>query len=171
VKPLYSSGWAVLQGTGTNTYILPTSGNYFLIGDLRLFTSQTLYVQGNATLWVTGNLSMSGASSIVVAPGASLKLFVGTTAGPTNQVALTQVNVSGNASTFQLYGLPSTASISWSGNANYLGVIYAPAADLALGGGGNNLYDYQGAIAAKSISLNGHFAIHFDENLRRALFR
>jgi hypothetical protein len=114
---------------------------------------------------------MSGNSSIVVAPGASLKLFVGTTAGPTNQVALTQVNVSGNASTFQLYGLPSTASISWSGNANYLGVIYAPAADLALGGGGNNLYDYQGAIAAKSISLNGHFAIHFDENLRRALFR
>jgi hypothetical protein len=84
---------------------------------------------------------------------------------------LTQVNISGNAGTFQLYGLPSTTSISWTGNANYLGVIYAPSADLALGGGGSNLYDYQGGVAAKSISLNGHFAVHFDENLKQTLFR
>lgn len=165
LNPPYSSGFPPPTGAGTNTYVLG-SFNYFINGDLQLHSSQTMAVQGNATLRVTGSLNMQGTASIFLSPGASQKLFVGTSAGPATAAVLTQVNGTGNASTFQLYGLASTTAVAWTGNANYLGLIYSPEAEVTLGGGGSILYDYQGGIAAKSISLNGHFAVHFDEYLR-----
>ncbi len=55
-----------------------------------------------------------------------------------------------------------------SGNDQFLGTIYAPTADLSLSGGGSNTLDYQGAVAVKTISMNGKFNFHFDENLKRS---
>jgi len=166
VKPPFAFG-ITPAGSGTNTYLLAAAD--YVLDNLQLGSSQTMYVQGNATLWVKGNLIMLGTAKIVVAAGASLKLFVGMSAGAVNAVSLAQINVSGNATSFRLYGLPTTTSIAWSGNTDFLGIIYAPAASVTLGGGGSNLYDFQGGVAAQSIILNGHFAVHFDENLKRGL--
>jgi hypothetical protein len=38
-------------------------------------------------------------------------------------------------------------------------------ADLTFTGSGNNDYDFVGSLIAKSIKLNGHFMLHFDEDL------
>ena len=78
----------------------------------------------------------------------------------------------GNAYTFQFYGLPSLTTMSWGGNNTYVGTIYAPEANFTLGGGGadpreGQASDYQGALVAKSAVLNGHFNIHYDENLKK----
>ena len=51
------------------------------------------------------------------------------------------------------------------GNASWTGTIYAPEADIRMGGGGNNTYDIVGSIIANTISMNGHFNFHFDEAL------
>ena len=41
-------------------------------------------------------------------------------------------------------------------------------AGFSCGGGGNNTYGYQGACVVKTISMNGKFNFHFDENIKRA---
>jgi hypothetical protein len=68
---------------------------------------------------------------------------------------------------FQFYGLPSNNTVSWNGNNTYVGTVYAPEADFSLGGGGNSIMDYQGSAVTMSASLNGHFNVHYDENLKR----
>ena len=105
---------------------------------------------------------MQGQSSIIIAAGASLELYVGGA-----NTSITTLNNAGNCATFTSYGLPGNTSIDLAGNDLFLGTIYAPRADLTLGGGGNNTLDYQGAIAVNTIGMNGHFNFHFDENLRR----
>jgi hypothetical protein len=159
-----------LQPTSTNsggnaTWILG-SGRYTM-SSLSLQAGDTLLVTRSATLYVTGNVDMKSqgnkASQIVIKAGATLKLYV---AGASAN--FTQVNTEGNASTFQYYGLPSNRSLTWSGNAQYMGQVYAPNADFSLGGGGNNAMDFQGALVVRSITMNGHFNVHYDENLKRA---
>jgi hypothetical protein len=105
---------------------------------------------------------MQGGSSIIIAPGAALELYVGGA-----NTSLATLNNSGNCSTFTYYGLPGNTSISLSGNDAFLGSIYAPNATLTMTGGGNNTLDYQGSCAVQSVGMNGHFNFHFDENLRR----
>lgn len=164
VLPPFSGGAATPVGKtvgGTNySYVLGTD-NYQL-SSLSLKTGNAVLVAGRAVLYVTGNVSMSGSSQIYIAPGASLELFVGGAS-----TSLTQVNTSGYAKDFTYYGLPTNTSISWSGNNEFIGTVYAPSASFSLTGGGSNNNDYQGACIVNSVTMNGHFSFHFDESLAR----
>jgi hypothetical protein len=71
----------------------------------------------------------------------------------------------GRAANLAYYGLPSNTSISFSGNAAFTGTIYAPDADIRLNGGGNNNYDFVGSCIGKTVTMNGHFMFHYDEDL------
>jgi hypothetical protein len=144
---------------GTNIWFLG-DGQYMYSGNFAGNSSQAIYVAGQATVYVTGTFDMKG--PITVAPGGSLKIYVAGSYGRLNQV-----NTDGNAFSFQYYGLPTNSSLSWSGNSTFTGTVYAPQASLKLSGGGSSTLDFQGAIIADTISLNGHFSFHFDENLRR----
>ncbi len=172
VVPPYTNGIAAPQfpGSGTWTNFL-VSGNYLAVGDFVMSQNQYLVVMGSVTLYVAGNFNMKSQNScaIIIDPGSTLRLFVGTTntAAPVSS-SLTQVNTSGNAMTFQYFGLPSNTSVVWTGPAVYGGTVYAPEAQFNVGGGGSAPYDYQGACVVGSLRLNGHFNFHFDENLRRA---
>jgi hypothetical protein len=68
---------------------------------------------------------------------------------------------------FTLIGLPGNQDISLSGNAAYVGTIYAPNSNLTLSGGGNpaNNTDFSGAAVVKSATMNGHFTFHYDTAL------
>lgn len=157
-----------VQPTGivgdTNKYVLG-SGGYKVSGDLILQAGETMLVTGNAILYVGGDFIMRGGttgSAINIAPGASLKIYVAGTIA-----SFTQVNTSGNATTFQYYGLPSNTMLAWSGNDTFVGTIYAPQANFVLGGGGSTVYDFQGSCVVNSVVMNGHFNFHYDENLKR----
>jgi hypothetical protein len=121
-----------------------------------------ILVTGKARVYVTGDFDMANGSRIIIAPGASLQLYVG---GANTTIAT--LNNAGNCATFTYFGLPSNQSITLNGNDIFLGSIYAPSASLTMGGGGNNALDYQGACAVSTVGLNGHFNFHFDENLKR----
>ena len=166
--PFTSGSSVVPNGTGTNTYELAT-GDYFVNGSFTVANNETMLITGNVKLYVTGNFTMQGqnGSYISIAPGATLKLYVGTQSGPAVSTTFMNVNNAGNAATFQFYGLPSNTSASWSGNAEYIGTVYAPEAQFTLGGGGNNNRDYQGSCVVKSVIMNGHFNFHYDENLKK----
>lgn len=164
----YTSAYSLPAGTnssGTNTIVLSPNTQY-ITSSLTLQNNNAIYVAGtNATLYVTGNLTMSGGAVINIAPGASLTVYVGG-----SSATFTTVNTTGTANTFQYYGLPSNTSLTWNGNAFYRGTIYAPEATFSLGGGGNNILDYQGACVVKSAVLNGHFNFHYDEGLKNKIY-
>ena len=160
VKAPFTGGYST-PGGGTvygksYTYVL-SNGNY------KLNTmSGTLYVGGSAVLYVPGDVDLSG---ITVGTNACLKFYTG---APSLKLAGNGVvNGSGKAWNFQLFGMPSTTSISISGNGQFTGVIYAPQASLDLKGGGSNPEDFSGAGVVNTVTMNGHFNFHYDEALSK----
>ena len=150
--------------TGTNyTYVL-TSGNWQM-SSLSMSGQNKMVVVGQVVLYVTGNLSMSGQSTIQIATNSSLRVYVGGASASLGGNGV--MNTQGNATNFYYYGLPGNTSLSLSGNAAFSGAIYAPNAAFTLGGGGNNTYDFVGASVTSSVKMNGHFNFHYDENLGR----
>jgi hypothetical protein len=143
-------------------YIL-TSGNWQLSA-LQLTGSEKLLVLGDAVLYVTGQVSTSGQSAIVISPDSELRLYVG---GPSASIGGNGIETP-SVKAFQYYGLPTNTSLSISGNSEFSGAFYAPQAHLHLGGGGNNEYHFSGSIVAGSVKMNGRFNFHFDEDLENS---
>ena len=150
---------------GTNYQYVLGSQTY-LLSNLALGSSSKMRVIGNAVLYVTGDISMAGTAFIEISPGASLKLYAGSPSASIGGYGI--INNAGNATNFQYYGLSSNTSVSLSGNRSFVGVIYAPGAALSLSAGGADTYHFVGAAVAKTITVNGHWSFHYDENLLRA---
>lgn len=159
--------YTYLKPTGTN--ILTTTSTYDYILDSYNYVIDNLsgkvYVRGKANLYVKNSIQFTGKDGITIGPNGSLKLYM---AGASTKIAGNGVvNKSGNALNFQYYGLDSNTSIDIAGNGEFVGVIYAPNAALCLRGGGNNAEDFIGASVTASVTMNGHFNFHYDENLAR----
>lgn len=147
---------------GTNYTYLITTGNWQM-SSLSLSGQNKVLVMGNATLYVTGNVNISGQAYIQISTNSSLRFFVGGASASIGGGGV--VNTPGNATNFFYYGLPSNTSLTFGGNVSFTGAIYAPNAAFHLGGGGNNSYDFVGASVTDTVKMNGHFNFHYDENL------
>lgn len=124
---------------------------------------QRMIVNGNAILYVTGNVSISGQAYIYIAPGASLNIYVaGATASFGGQGV---INPSAQAKNFRYMGRPTNTSVTFSGNSAFAGVIYAPQAALTMSGGGSTVLDFVGASTTATVSMTGSFNFHYDESL------
>jgi len=147
---------------GTN-YTLVLSGNhsFYKASALNLNGSQKMIITGtNVTLYVTGNVTVSGSASISFAPGASLAMYVG---GARCVLSGQGVINAGNALQFQYYGLPGNTSVVNSSGSPFVGTIYAPEADYTMNG-----TTYTGASVTKTVTMQGGGNFHFDENVRNA---
>jgi hypothetical protein len=78
------------------------------------------------------------------------------------------INPNSDATSFFYYGLPTNTSLDITGNGTFTGVIYAPQADMFLRGSGSAIQDFTGASITDSVTMNGHFNFHYDENLGRS---
>jgi hypothetical protein len=143
------------------------------------------YVFGSSGAWKIS----SGSAPIVVLPGVSVEVRVdATTFNPamvdiqmsSNSISGTlnlyqvsgTMNLSGNvtvesqcAQNFYYWGLPGVTTINCGGSSTYYGAIYAPEADLTLNGGGS-ANNFCGAVVAKTITMKGHYLIHYDQALQ-----
>ena len=147
---VYLTPWRI-----DGTYPL-TNGHYTLPQ-----LSGSMLITGRATLYVAGSAEVRG---LVIEANASLDLYVG---GPTATISGV-VNRNVAASAFAYYGLSGNAQVSVQGNAAFVGTIYAPAAYVAIGGGGNDEVDFMGAIVGRNIAINGKLNMHYDESLGAA---
>ncbi len=160
-----AAGTALPAAAPSGTYkgsIVLSGGNYTAPTD----PGKPLVITGATTLWVQGSFSPAG---IIITNGGSLALYIGAASGSGNSLSLSgngTINQPGLAVNLQIYGLPSLTSISLSGNAGFIGSVYAPEADFSGGGGGNNALDSSGALIVNSVTLNGHWNFHYDENLK-----
>ncbi len=119
-----------------------------------------IVVKGDATLIVERDYEVNG---IIVEKNASLKLYVNA-----SSIALKSVdNRNLRAESFMYYGLPDNKNISMQGNAAFCGILFAPDAALAIGGGGADEIDFLGAIIARVVTVNGKMTFHFDEATTR----
>ncbi|MEO7298652.1 MAG: hypothetical protein ABI042_08770, partial [Verrucomicrobiota bacterium] len=161
------TGYSLISTAYTTNAVTSTTYDYVLdSGNYKLFEiGKKVLVKGNAILYVTDNVQFTGQDSILILPGASLKIYVGASTSRLGGNGV--INNGGNATNFYYFGLPSNTDVDFGGNASFTGVVYAPQADFHLGGGGANTYDFVGASVSKTVHMNGHFNFHYDEALAR----
>lgn len=150
----------IINGISYN-YVLNLSGRDYSINNL----NGSIYVASNTVvrLKLTGNASPSNIE--VAGAGSTAGKLTIYMDGPTFSLGGSAVVDGGLASSLAYYGTTNNTQLNMTGNAAWTGTIYAPEADVKMGGGGNNTYDVVGAIIANTITLNGHFNFHFDESL------
>jgi hypothetical protein len=166
-----TSLWSAPPGSGTYggtnyTYYFP-AGSYKTASTLSMSGQQKMAVSGPVNLYLAAGISLSGQSFIYIAPYSSLTVYV---AGSASISGKGLVNGTLNATNFTYIGLPGNTSISYSGNSDFVGTIYAPEADFSMSGGGNQLVNLVGAVVANSASISGHYSFAYDEALGGGLF-
>ncbi len=160
---LPSMGSALTPGSGVSggtnyTYVLG-AGTYEISGALSMAGHQNMVISAPTVLYITGNFSIAGQAYIYVAPGGSLQLYV---AGSTvNMAGNGIVNATQTAGDVAIWGLPTCTSLSYAGNANFIGTIFAPEAAVSIAGNGSA----SGAVVAQSFSTVGNGSLHYDEAL------
>lgn len=169
VLPSGATSWsaapsAMTTGSGVGSITKSgtlTTGSYRANG-FSLSSTEQVIINGDVKLYINGNVSLSGSSRIQINPGASLTVYV------SGNVSLSGNGVVNSADLpikNQWYGLPTSTSWSYTGNANWTGTIYAPNASLAFKGGGTS-GDASGSVVANIITLAGQVQFHYDESLR-----
>ena len=125
-----------------------------------------MLVTGRATLHVAGSAQVGG--RIVIMRNASLDLYVGGPSAAINFSAVVNENRNPTtfATAFAYYGLPGNTNVSVGATGSCAGTFYAPAANITLGGGGNDQVDFIGAVVGRNIKLNGKMNVRYDEALR-----
>jgi hypothetical protein len=125
--------------------------------------SGSVLVTGDATLIVDGDVDITGTDSIVIEPGGSLEMHVNGSGVKLGSAGL--INKTYDASKFSLFGGENLTELQLIGSVEFIGVIYAPEADISIGGGGSSTLNMVGAVVGNSIRLTGHVNAHYDEAL------
>ena len=166
-----TSGSALTSYSGST---LGSSGSttFYNLSELKIKSSDPpLIIQGEVTLVVDGDVEIFG--TLELAAGAEIKMYVegnfevrGTDS--------TIVNPTGRPEDFMLYGTgaddPSTSSdetpiFTLQGSTSFYGVVYAPDADIVLGGSGSHKGEMFGAAVGLSVNFGGGYHFHYDEDL------
>ena len=172
VLPQNSSSWVPAVPLASPTVINGISYQYVFSGKGGDYTinnlSSSIYVASNTAvrLLLTGtakpsNLEVDGSG----VNSGKLTIYMD---GPSFTLGGSVAVDGGSAANLNYYGTTNNTSVSLTGNASFTGTIYAPEADIKLGGGGNSTYDFVGSIIGNTVTMNGHFDFHFDENLLAA---
>ena len=173
VLPQGTSGWVPPNsGTttfGTNTYQYafgPGTPNPSLTNDVHMgggtLNGVNFYVGTNThvRLLITGNASPSDIK--VAGAGTNAGQLTIYMDGPTFKLAGNQtVDGGGTAQNVSYYGTTNNTSAQFTGTAAFVGTIYAPQANIKVGGGGA----FWGAIVGNTITMSGNGIFHFDESL------
>jgi hypothetical protein len=168
----YSVTTTNASSTSTETYAYVLDSDNYKTDSISLSGSQPrnaeMLIRGDAVLWVTEGLTMTGNARITIMPGASLKIYVGDGTGSGSEIKIAGngvLNQTGDTDKMGIYGLSDTTVVKLAGNGAFIGTVYAPSADLQGKGGGSDTDDFQGAAIVGTVSYNGHFNFHYDEKL------
>jgi hypothetical protein len=121
--------------------------------------TKPMVVTGDATLWVTGDFTVSGSGYVYISPGASLTIYIG---GKGTVSGGGVVNGTGVPADCSILGLSSCTDLTYSGSADYVGTINAPQADMTVSGGA----DVYGAVICRTFTSSGGSGVHYDQALQ-----
>jgi hypothetical protein len=163
LPPNFSALPIPLAGTGatiggTNYMYVAGNGDYS-VGNINMGGGNMFLVRGRARILVTGNVSLTSEAAIILTTNATVEWYQA--GGTVNMGGKGVVNPRGFAKDFQLIGLRTCTSISYSGSFQFIGTVYAPTATVTLEGSA----DAYGALVGNSIELKGGMGLHYDESL------
>ena len=135
-------------------YVFQANG-YYAINSV----SGSIFVGNNVSvrLKISGNASVQ---AIRIGTNGTLSMFIQGASFTAHQPI---ENANGNAASCRLYGLPGNTTIDIT--ASFTGTIYAPEAAVVLGGGGSAASEFVGTCVGRTVAINGHVNVHYDENL------
>ena len=162
--PPGASSWPTATTTnisGTKTYDFQTSGNYIVNQNDPIIVEAGVAVNLNVTsggfspssLQIHGGATNSGTAHIYLNGPTALFLTANTASDASNR-----------PENLWYFGLPTLTSITFSSIGTFVGVIYAPEANITLTGGGTG-NGIVGSCITGTLTLNPHIAFHFDESL------
>src|SRR5207237_6337704 len=116
-------------------------------------------------IYVTGDISFSGNSQLVVQPGVSVKIYF---AGNVDVGGNGILNSNNQPLDLQLYGIQPTDNsskhVSLGGNGQIIAAVYAPNHDVTINGGGTDGHVF-GSVVGKTVTMTGVTNLHYDERL------
>ncbi len=147
-----------LSISGNNTKTI--SGGIYRLPNISISGNATGKISGDVTLYLDGNISISGNGKLEILDGASLTIYASGT-----------VNISGNGIVNQnlnprpeecvLFGTASCTSLTVSGNGDLYAAIFAPAATCSFTANG----DIYGSLVGDTVTIPSNGAVIFDESL------
>lgn len=146
------------QGTLTGG-TLSASAKYSRIN---LGHSGTVTINGNVTLYVTGDISLGQSAQIDVNPGSSLTLYLGGNLSSNNNSGINNLTL--NPHNMKIFALDSCEKIEIKNSSVFYGAVYAPKADIM----NYNFADMYGSFIGASVSLSQATTFHYDASLRNA---
>ena len=156
VQPPWTGGAMVPTAQGGYKYEMD-DGNYELPGNVSIDSSDTVFVKGNATLWVRGDLNMAG-NVKMNGSGYRLTLYV------SGNISCTGTwDKSITPSDLYIFGLPTCTSVSVATGSHIECTLYAPQADMTMLGNAN----FFGASVSNSMRMTGNTGYHYDESLSK----
>jgi hypothetical protein len=110
---------------------------------------------------VNGDLQMTDQSAIEIGPTGRLQMFCSGVNASIGGGGL--INQTGDASRFTYYGTETNTKLTLGGTSDFIGVIYAPYADLTVAGGAV----IHGGTVTKTVRATGGFTLHYDQCLSK----
>ncbi|MDP3790384.1 MAG: hypothetical protein Q8R48_08310 [Candidatus Omnitrophota bacterium] len=147
-----SSGDLVLAGKDTLT--LPS--NDYRYESVSVDAKASLTIGANSRIYVYNDFYIGGQATVFT--NAGVEIYLG---GDGTFAGQGIVNVTGIASNLQIYGLNSGTTLSFSGQNDFYGTVYAPESTVYMAGNAN----YYGAIVGGNVTVTGGLNFHYDEAL------
>ncbi|MHC4580710.1 MAG: DUF7305 domain-containing protein, partial [Planctomycetota bacterium] len=145
------------SGTMKDSITLSSSAKYKRI-DLK--NGNTMKVNDDVSIYVTGDITLGNSVEIEIADDASLILYLGGDFESKNSV---QINVeTKDAKKLQMVGLDSCKDIDFKNSSEMYGTIYAPKADVVM----HNSNKTWGAIVSKKLEFKNSGELYYDASLR-----
>jgi hypothetical protein len=149
-----------------------SSASRYIINSITLSGGQVLDLTGNAQgtptyieIYVTGDISSTGNSQIVVQPGVKAKIYF---AGNTTITGNGLVNINNQPGDLLLYGItppPNTVrTLELGGNGQLSAAVYAPDYDVNIHNSGTRGTVF-GSFVGKTVAMTGVTDLHYDEAL------
>lgn len=167
-SPMNVNGNASLAASNTES----SAASRYVLSGITLSGSQTLTFTGNADgstsyieIYVTGDVTTTGTSQVVLAPGVRATIYF---SGNLKIAGNGIINRNNQPGDLLFYGItpPSgtSRSVEIGGNSQLSAAVYAPDYDVQINNGGTRGSVY-GSFVGKTVKMNGVTDLHYDEAL------
>jgi hypothetical protein len=147
------------SGTIQNDTTITNSAKY---SDINLKNSNTLLIDGDVSLYVTGEIILGNSAEIQIDNDASLILYLGGDFEGKNSSTVN--NLTQETKKLQIYCLDSCENMVFKNSSDFYGVVYAPNADVIM----NNSANLYGAVVAGDFEQMNSGTFNYDTSLRDA---
>ena len=167
-SPMIVSGTATLAASSTEG----SAASRYVLSSISLSGNHILTLSGNADgsttyieIYVTGNVTATGLSQIVLGSGVQAKIYFGGNVSVEGNGILNKNNQPGD---LLMYGINPPAgtsrSIQLGGTSLLSAAVYAPGHSVEINNGGTRGSVY-GSFVGKTVKMNGVTDLHYDEAL------